>query len=99
MYKIVVFKNLLEPHSSGIIGLMQNVKAICRVDELPRLRETSLRARRAAKEFKKMFSPSSGEQYVHKSVRGEPWRPANLEEVSLRAQQSAERFCKMFQSG
>ena len=99
MYQIVVFDNLVEPHSSGIIGLMQNVKAICRVDELPQLRETSLRAQKNAEEFKKMFSQSYREQYVHKNVKGEPWRPSNLEEVSLRAQQSATEFCKMFQSG
>ena len=99
MYKIIVFDNLVEPHCSGIIGLTQNIRAICRLEDLPQLRETSLRAQKAAEKFKKMFSPASGEQYVHESVRGEPWRPKNIEEVSLRAQQSAEEFCRMFQSG
>ena len=97
--KIVVFDNLVEPHSSGIIGLTQKVKIVCSLENLPQLRETSLRAQKAAEKFKKMFSPASGEQYVHESVRGEPWRPKNVDEVSDRARESAAKFCEMFQSG
>lgn len=52
---IVVFDNLLQQHRSGIIGLTQNVKAICRPEELPKLRETSRRASKSAEAFRKMF--------------------------------------------
>jgi hypothetical protein len=52
---IVVFDNLLQQHRSGIIGLTQNVKAICSSEKLPQRAETALRARKSAETFRKMF--------------------------------------------
>ena len=51
--KIIVLDNLVQPHSSGIIGLTQKVKALCPPDFQPE--EITLRAKRQADEFKKMF--------------------------------------------
>gem|GEM_PF-5446133 len=55
MRMVVVFDNLVQQHSSGIVGLTQNVQAVCSEDELPRFGETTLRARQAGEEFRRMF--------------------------------------------
>jgi hypothetical protein len=52
---IVTFDNLVQPHSNGIAGMTQKVRAVCSVDDLPRLREIGLRARQAAERFRKLF--------------------------------------------
>jgi hypothetical protein len=52
---IMVFDNLVQQHSSGVIGLKQKVRAICRTEDLLALKEATLRARQAGKEFRKMF--------------------------------------------
>jgi hypothetical protein len=53
MWVIITFDNLVEQHSNGVLGMTQNVRAVCHVDDLPRLRETGLRAQRAADIFRR----------------------------------------------
>lgn len=55
MNKIIVFDNLMQQHSSGILGLTQKVRAVCSVDEYSRLEKVALRARLAADIFRKRF--------------------------------------------
>lgn len=56
MKKVIVeFDNLWQPHSSGIIGMTQPVKALVAMENLSKLEEIGERARKAAGEFGKMF--------------------------------------------
>jgi len=55
MWAIITFDNLVQPHSNGIVGMTQNIQAVCHVNDLPRLKETELRAQKAAERFRELF--------------------------------------------
>jgi hypothetical protein len=52
MEKIIVFDNLIQQHSNGVIGDTQNVKTRCTEEDLLRLKDISLRAQRAGEIFR-----------------------------------------------
>lgn len=53
--KIIVFENLVQPHSSGIVGQTQNVKAKVSDQDMKRLSKTSECAKESARRFRNMF--------------------------------------------
>ena len=55
MKKIIVFDNLVQQHSNGIMGDTQKVKARCSEEEISRLKDVSFHAKRAGEVFRKRF--------------------------------------------
>lgn len=53
MEKIIVFDNIVQPHSNGIAGDTQKVKVRCSEEEMSRLKDISLRAKQAGDVFRK----------------------------------------------